>query len=83
MISDKLLEYIEETRNCIRELELKPRYSRTGSVTTGSLSTMSVSNMSMELGSEKDIYTTDENYHGWDSMDFEVIFVWFDSLRPS
>ena len=75
MISDKLLEYIEETRNCIRELELKPRYSRTGSVTTGSLSTMSVSNMSMELGSEKDIYTTDENYHGWDSMDFEVIFV--------
>ena len=72
IIPDKLLVYIEDTRNCIRELEIKPRSNRTESVTTGSLSTVSVSNTSLEYESEKDIYSTDGHHTEWDSMDLEV-----------
>ena len=71
-----MLEYIEETRSCIRQLEARPRASRTESVSAGSLSTVSVSNMSVEISSEKDIYSiqsADSRYHEWVDMEQEVL----------
>ena len=81
VISEKLLEYIEETRSCIRQLEERPRVSRTESVSAGSLSTISVSNMSFEVSSQKDIYSiqsVDSRYQDWEDMDLEVkVFFYF------
>ena len=71
---EKLLTYIEETRSCVRQLEDRPRTNRTESVSAGSLSTVSVSNMSLDVSSQKDIYSVDSDFPEWDSMELEVSY---------